>query len=51
MRIVDIHEAKNQFSKLVDSVLQGNEILITMAGNLLQNWGRLLQSLQGNLGC
>ncbi len=32
MRIVNIHEAKTHFSKLVDSVLHGNEILIAMAG-------------------
>lgn len=32
MRIVDIHEAKTHFSKLVNSVLHGDEILIAMAG-------------------
>ena len=32
MRIVNIHEAKTHFSKLVDSALHGNEILIAMAG-------------------
>lgn len=32
MRIVNIHEAKTHFSKLVDSVKQGNEILIAIAG-------------------
>ena len=32
MRIVNIHEAKTHFSKLVDSVLHGNEILIALAG-------------------
>lgn len=32
MRIVNIHEAKTHFSKLVDSVVHGNEILIAMAG-------------------
>lgn len=32
MRIVNIHEAKTHFSKLVDSVIHGNEILIAMAG-------------------
>lgn len=32
MRIVNIHEAKTHFSKLVDSVTHGNEILIAMAG-------------------
>ncbi len=32
MRIVSIYEAKTHFSKLVDSVIHGNEILIAMAG-------------------
>ena len=32
MRIVNIHEAKTHFSKLVDSVIHGHEILIAMAG-------------------
>lgn len=32
MKIVNMHEAKTHFSKLVDSVIHGNEILIAMAG-------------------
>lgn len=32
MRIVNMHEAKTHFSKLVDTVIQGNEVLIAMAG-------------------
>lgn len=32
MRIVNIHEAKTHFSKLIDSVMKGNEIIIAMAG-------------------
>ena len=32
MRIVNIHEAKTHFSKLVDAVIHGNEILIATAG-------------------
>jgi len=32
MRTVNIHEAKTHFSKLVDSVIHGNEVLIAMAG-------------------
>ncbi len=32
MRIVNIHEAKTQFSKLVDAVIHGNTIIIAMAG-------------------
>jgi prevent-host-death family protein len=32
MRIVNMHEAKTHFSKLVDSVMNGNEVVIAMAG-------------------
>ena len=32
MRMVNIHEAKTHFSKLVDAVIHGNEIIIAMAG-------------------
>ncbi len=32
MRFVNMHEAKTHFSKLVDSVMKGNEIVIAMAG-------------------
>lgn len=32
MRTVNIHEAKTHFSKLVDSVLKGNEVVIAMSG-------------------
>ena len=32
MRIVNIHEAKTHFSKLVDAVVHGGEIIIAMAG-------------------
>lgn len=32
MRIVNIHEAKTHFSKLIDAVIHGNEIIIAMAG-------------------
>ena len=32
MRTVNMHEAKTHFSKLVDSVMKGNEIVIAMAG-------------------
>ena len=32
MRIVNIHEAKTHFSKLVNSVIHGDEIVIAMAG-------------------
>lgn len=32
MRVVNIHEAKTQFSKLIEGVSQGEEILIAKAG-------------------
>lgn len=32
MRTVNMHEAKTHFSKLVDSVIHGNEVTIAMAG-------------------
>ncbi|UMR30237.1 type II toxin-antitoxin system Phd/YefM family antitoxin [Massilia sp. MB5] len=32
MRIVNIHEAKTHFSKLIDAVSQGEEIIIAKAG-------------------
>ena len=32
MRTVNMHEAKTHFSKLVDSVRRGNEVVIAMAG-------------------
>lgn len=32
MNIVNIHEAKTHFSKLVDSVMRGDEVIIARAG-------------------
>ncbi len=32
MQIINIHDAKTQFSKLIESVLQGEEIVIAKAG-------------------
>lgn len=32
MRSVNMHEAKTNFSKLVDSVVHGSEIIIAMSG-------------------
>lgn len=32
MQTVNIHEAKTHFSKLVDSAIRGNEVIIAMAG-------------------
>lgn len=39
MRIVNMHEAKTHFSKLVDAVIHGNEILIAMAGKPVAKLG------------
>lgn len=39
MRIVNIHEAKTHFSKLVDAVIHGSEILIAMAGKPVAKLG------------
>jgi prevent-host-death family protein len=32
MRMVNIHEAKTHFSKLIDGVTHGHEVMIAMAG-------------------
>jgi len=39
MKIVNIHEAKTHFSKLVDAVIHGGEILIAMAGKPVAKLG------------
>jgi prevent-host-death family protein len=39
MRIVNIHEAKTHFSKLVDAVIHGSEILIAMSGKPVAKLG------------
>lgn len=39
MRTVNIHEAKTHFSKLVNSVLKGQEIVIAMAGRPVAKLG------------
>jgi prevent-host-death family protein len=35
MYIVNIHEAKTQFSKLVESAMNGEEIIIAKSGKLV----------------
>lgn len=32
MQIINVHDAKAQFSKLIDAVAQGEEIIIAKAG-------------------
>ncbi|MBP7074117.1 MAG: type II toxin-antitoxin system Phd/YefM family antitoxin [Rhabdochlamydiaceae bacterium] len=39
MRIVNIHEAKTHFSKLIDAVIHGNEVIIAMAGRPVAKLG------------
>ena len=39
MGIVNMHQAKTHFSKLVDAVLHGNEILIARAGKPVAKLG------------
>ena len=50
MRIVNIHEAKTHFSKLVDSVLHGNEILIAMAGKPVAKLGPIYKKTPRKFG-
>lgn len=39
MRMVNIYEAKTHFSKLVNAVAKGNEIIIAMAGKPVAKLG------------
>lgn len=50
MRIVNIHEAKTHFSKLVDAVIHGNEILIAMAGKPVAKLGPIKTKTQRRFG-
>ena len=50
MRIVNIHEAKTHFSKLVDAVLHGHEILIAMAGKPVAKLGPISKKPQRKFG-
>lgn len=50
MRIVNIYEAKTHFSKLVDAVLHGNEILIAMAGKPVAKLGPLSKKPERRFG-
>jgi prevent-host-death family protein len=51
MRIVNMHEAKTHFSKLVDSVLHGGEIIIAMAGKPVAKLSPITQKPKRRLGC
>lgn len=50
MKIVNMHEAKTHFSKLVDSVLHGNEILIAMAGKPVAKLGPIKKKKERRFG-
>jgi prevent-host-death family protein len=50
MRIVNIHEAKTHFSKLVDAVLHGKEILIAMAGKPVAKLGPIDKKVPRKFG-
>lgn len=50
MRVVNIHEAKTHFSKLVDAVIHGNEILIAMAGKPVAKLGPISKKPQRKFG-
>lgn len=39
MRIVNIYQAKTHFSKLIDAVIHGKEIIIAMAGKPVAKLG------------
>jgi prevent-host-death family protein len=39
MRTVNIHEAKTHFSRLVDAVIHGDEVIIAMAGKPVAKLG------------
>lgn len=51
MRIVNMHEAKTHFSKLVDSVQHGNEIVIAMAGKPVARLCPIGNRPKRRLGC
>lgn len=50
MRIVNMHEAKTHFSKLVDSVIHGNEVIIAMAGKPVAKLGPIGKKPKRTLG-
>ena len=50
MHIVNIYEAKTHFSKLVDSVVHGNEVVIAMAGKPVAKLVPICQKPKRRLG-
>jgi len=51
MHIVNMHEAKTHFSKLVDSVQHGNEVIIAMAGKPVARLCPIKEKTKRRLGC
>lgn len=51
MRIVNMHEAKTHFSKLVDAVLHGSEVIIAMAGKPVAKLSPIIKKQKRRLGC
>lgn len=51
MHMVNMHEAKTHFSKLVDSVLHGGEVIIAMAGKPVAKLSPISKTKKRRLGC
>lgn len=50
MRTVNIYEAKTHFSKLVNAVIHGNEVLIAMAGKPVAKLGPISKKSERRFG-
>lgn len=50
MRMVNIYEAKTHFSKLVDAVVHGDEIIIAMAGKPVAKLGPIGKKAKRRFG-
>lgn len=50
MQTINIHEAKTHFSKLIQSVLEGEEVVIAKAGQPLVRMVPLLPSKKNRFG-
>ena len=50
MRVVNIQEAQTHFSKLVDAVIQGSEILIEIAGKPVAKLVPIIKKPKRRLG-
>ena len=50
MKIVNIHEAKTHFSKLVDAVIHGSEIVIAMAGRPVAKLSPISKKIERRFG-